>query len=176
MTGKAGWEWIDILQDCRKDPSEFGRIAQVLLCMVFSGLGASRLYNRWNAHPDLELNFRNNTLRIEAEHISETKDAVEIAGEDLECIKPRGRGEKGYMAFLDMHFVPKWLLIEQSMLRSKKYSTAYLFGIRDAAFSKEVTFAFRKITEEFGEVAKAGGSSGLMESARNRFADKIIPV
>jgi len=106
-------EATDIIWDIieKRGDKEFGYMAQALLGIIFYCLGYKIIEIKNKGHPDLLLRFDNRIYRIEVEVIGINRTEHVIKIEDLDAIKPKEDGDRGYIALLDTGFPLRWHLL-----------------------------------------------------------------
>lgn len=170
MTELYNKRWVELLWECiPAESSEFGRTTQALLHLTLLMLKAKVLKDQWTGHPDLEVDFKNKIWRIEAAYVSVEKDYYDVEQEDLDAIAPRNANEKGFIALLDLHFIPSWLMIDFAQLHDGSYHIIQLKALRDKEMSQKINQVFQKAIEEYGSSAKGGSYDGVYGVIKSRF-------
>ncbi len=170
MTELHNKRWVELLWECvPEDSSEFGRTTQALLHLTLLMLKARVLKDQWTGHPDLEVEFKRQIWRIEAAYISNEKNYYDVEEEDLDAIVPRNTNERGFIALLDLHFIPEWHLIDLAKLHRGSYHIIHLKAVQDKEISQEINQAFQNAIEEYGYSAKGGSYDGIYDIIKNRF-------
>jgi len=170
MTELHNKRWVELLWDCIPDESsEFGRTTQALLHLTLLMLKARVLQDHWSGHPDFEIDFKSQIWRLEAAYVSNEKNYYDVEQVDLDAIAPRNTNERGFIALLDMHFIPAWLLIDLAHLHRGSYHIIHLKALQDKEISQEINQVFQKAIEEYGNSAKGGSYEGVYDIIKNHF-------
>jgi hypothetical protein len=144
--------------------SRFGFLAQALLAVCFSRLGARQIEVKSNGHPDISMLFSGKNWKIETEVMSNLSHSHLLKNEDLEAVMPKLAHEAGLIVLLDLRFPACWHLIPSNKIPrgDKEYSTLRIKLMEDKVLSSELTTHLHNVISLYFPTISAQGFSGLV--------------
>ena len=126
---------------------EFGYRAQGFFAHVLKQIGAHVVEIRNQGHPDIDVLLGGRLTRVEVEIASMGARYHVIKADDAKAIAPTGRGERGYLAVLDIAEPVRWAPISYSRIRSRlgRQPLATLHAIADWELARACNDAFAEI-------------------------------
>ncbi|MGI0079558.1 MAG: hypothetical protein ACRECH_08035 [Nitrososphaerales archaeon] len=144
-------------------PSKFGFLAQALLAVCFSRLGARQIKVKSNGHPDISMLFNGKNWKIETEVMSNNSHSHVLKNEDIEAVKPNAAHEVGYLVLLDLRLPVCWHLIPSYRIPrgDKEYPLLRIKLMEDKVLSSELTTHLHDVVSSYYQTISAQGFSGL---------------
>lgn len=140
-----------MLDNLRRDvgSSEFGYRVQGLFAHVLIGKTGRIIDIKPQGQPDIiaELGTRKLLFQVKAVYAKTCREGFTASIKDLQGIKPRNKGETGYMTVLECVAPISWILIDYSKIVRQKFplSIVSLRALADMRLSVEFTEEFVKL-------------------------------